>query len=66
MLARIKADKAFGEREQIKEVRYDKLVINLTNYELRVTALDRYPPKELEPSTIWQAIEQGLYKRPAA
>lgn len=35
--------------ETIKEVRYDKLVINLTNYELRVNGeqIDT-PPKELE------------------
>lgn len=35
--------------ETVKEVRYDKLVINLTNYELRVNGeqIDT-PPKELE------------------
>lgn len=35
--------------EQTKEVRYDKLVINLTNYELRVNGVQiDTPPKELE------------------
>ena len=40
---------ANSSSEQIKEVRYDKLVINLTNYELRVNGkqIDT-PPKELE------------------
>ena len=37
------------KQNQIKEVRYDKLRINLTNYELKVngTQVDT-PPKELE------------------
>lgn len=35
--------------ETVKEVRYDKLVINLTNYELRVNGEQiATPPKELE------------------
>ncbi|MDR1630358.1 MAG: response regulator transcription factor [Oscillospiraceae bacterium] len=35
--------------EQLKEVRFDKLVINLTNYELKVDGvLIDTPPKELE------------------
>ena len=38
-----------GDRNDVKEVRFDKLVINLTNYELRVDGkkIDT-PPKELE------------------
>ena len=35
--------------ETVKEVRYDKLVINLTNYEMRVNGVKvNTPPKELE------------------
>ena len=38
-----------GEREDVKEVRYDNLVINLTNYEMRVRGEKvNTPPKELE------------------
>jgi len=52
VLARIKAvlrRVSTQTPEQIKEVRYDKLVINLTNYELRVNGVQiDTPPKELE------------------
>jgi len=52
VLARIKAvlrRVSTQAPEQIKEVRYDKLVINLTNYELRVNGVQiDTPPKELE------------------
>ncbi|HOJ35138.1 MAG: response regulator transcription factor [Clostridiales bacterium] len=52
VLARIKAvlrRVSTQTTEQIKEVRYDKLVINLTNYELRVNGVQiDTPPKELE------------------
>ncbi|MBQ2944469.1 MAG: response regulator transcription factor [Ruminococcus sp.] len=38
-----------GESSQIKEVKFDNLVINLTNYELKVKGeLISTPPKELE------------------
>lgn len=52
VLARVKAvlrRSGGNPAETIKEVRYDKLVINLTNYELRVNGeqIDT-PPKELE------------------
>ena len=52
VVARIKAVlRRYGSNaeEQVKEVRYDKLSINLTNYELKVdgVALDT-PPKEME------------------
>ena len=52
VVARIKAVlRRYGSNaeEQIKEVRYDKLSINLTNYELKVdgVAIDT-PPKEME------------------
>lgn len=52
VLARVKAvlrRSGGNPTETIKEVRYDKLVINLTNYELRVNGeqIDT-PPKELE------------------
>lgn len=52
VVARIKAVlRRYGSNaeEQIKEVRYDKLSINLTNYELKVAgaAIDT-PPKEME------------------
>lgn len=52
VLARVKAvlrRSAGNPAETVKEVRYDKLVINLTNYELRVNGeqIDT-PPKELE------------------
>ncbi len=52
VLARVKAvlrRTGGNPAETIKEVRYDKLVINLTNYELRVNGeqIDT-PPKELE------------------
>ena len=51
-VARIKAVlRRYGSNaeEQVKEVRYDKLSINLTNYELKVdgVAIDT-PPKEME------------------
>ncbi|HCC00245.1 MAG TPA: DNA-binding response regulator, partial [Ruminococcaceae bacterium] len=37
------------EKEEVKEVRYDNLVINLTNYELQVEGKQvDAPPKELE------------------
>lgn len=52
VLARIKAvlrRTASNTTEQIKEVRYDKLLVNLTNYELRVNGVQiDTPPKELE------------------
>lgn len=52
VVARIKAVlRRYGSstEEQVKEVRYDKLSINLTNYELKVNgaAIDT-PPKEME------------------
>ncbi|MBR2730598.1 MAG: response regulator transcription factor [Clostridia bacterium] len=52
VMARVKAvlrRSGGGDRNDIKEVRFDKLVINLTNYELRVDGkkIDT-PPKELE------------------
>ena len=52
VVARIKAVlRRYGSNaeEQVKEVRYDKLSINLTNYELKVdgVAIDT-PPKEIE------------------
>ena len=52
VMARVKAvlrRSGAGAQTDIKEVRYDKLVINLTNYELRVDGkkIDT-PPKELE------------------
>ena len=52
VLARIRAvlrRTSSGQQENIKEVRYDKLVINLTNYELMVDGkkVDT-PPKEME------------------
>lgn len=52
VLARVKAvlrRTGGNPTETVKEVRYDKLVINLTNYELRVNGeqIDT-PPKELE------------------
>lgn len=52
VLARIKAvlrRTGSNATEQIKEVRYDKLLVNLTNYELRVNGVQiDTPPKELE------------------
>ena len=52
VMARVKAvlrRSGAGTQTDIKEVRYDKLVINLTNYELQVDGkkIDT-PPKELE------------------
>ena len=52
VMARVKAvlrRSGSAEKTDIKEVRYDKLVINLTNYELQVNGkkIDT-PPKELE------------------
>lgn len=52
VVARIKAvlrRTASSATEQIKEVHYDKLSINLTNYELKVNGVQiDTPPKELE------------------
>lgn len=52
VLARIKAvlrRSAGSAADRIKEVHYDKLSINLTNYELRVNGVQiDTPPKELE------------------
>ena len=52
VVARIKAVlRRYGgnEEEQVKEVRYDKLSINLTNYELKVDGVTiDTPPKEME------------------
>lgn len=52
VIARIKAvlrRSGTGEEVEIKEVRYDKLAINLTNYELRVDGVQiDTPPKEME------------------
>ena len=52
VLARIKAvlrRTASSATEQTKEVHYDKLLVNLTNYELRVNGVQiDTPPKELE------------------
>ncbi|MBR4450654.1 MAG: response regulator transcription factor [Clostridia bacterium] len=52
VIARVKAvlrRSGSSEKQDIKEVRYDKLIINLTNYELIVDGkkIDT-PPKELE------------------
>ena len=52
VMARVKAvlrRSGSAEKTDVKEVRFDKLVINLTNYELRVDGkkVDT-PPKELE------------------
>ena len=51
VIARVKAvlrRTANSNTEQVKEVRYDKLIINLTNYELRVDGKQvDTPPKEL-------------------
>ena len=51
-VARIKAVlRRYGttEEEQVKEVKYDTLSINLTNYELRVNGVQvDTPPKEME------------------
>ena len=51
VVARIKAVlRRYGSNaeEQIKEVRYDKLSINLTNYELKVDGVAIDTPKEME------------------
>ena len=51
VVARIKAVlRRYGSNaeEQVKEVRYDKLSINLTNYELKVDGVAITPPKEME------------------
>ena len=52
IVARIKAvlrRSAVGMAEEVKEVNYDKLTINLTNYELRVNGVQvDTPPKEME------------------
>lgn len=52
VLARIKAvlrRSVSAATEQVKEVHYDKLTINLTNYELKVNGVQiDTPPKELE------------------
>ena len=52
IVARIKAvlrRSGTSEEDEIKEVRYDKLSINLTNYELRVNGVQvDTPPKEME------------------
>ena len=52
VMARVKAvlrRSGSAEKSNVKEVRFDKLIINLTNYELRVDGkkVDT-PPKELE------------------
>ena len=52
VIARIKAvlrRSASATTEEIKEVHYDKLSINLTNYELKVNGVHvNTPPKEME------------------
>ncbi len=52
VIARIKAvlrRSASAQTEEIKEVHYDKLSINLTNYELKVNGVHvNTPPKEME------------------
>ena len=52
VVARIKAvlrRSGTNEEDQVKEVKYDKLSINLTNYELRVNGVPvDTPPKEME------------------
>ena len=52
VVARVKAvlrRSSGGAEKDVKEVRYDNLVINLTNYELRVKGVKvDTPPKELE------------------
>ena len=52
VMARVKAvlrRSGSAEKTDVKEVRFDKLVINLTNYELRVDGkMVDTPPKELE------------------
>lgn len=52
IVARVKAvlrRTSGGENKDVKEVRYDNLIVNLTNYEMRVRGekIDT-PPKELE------------------
>ena len=52
VIARVKAvlrRTANSNTEQVKEVRYDKLIINLTNYELRVDGkqVDTTDPRSL-------------------
>ena len=52
VIARVKAvlrRTANSNTEQVKEVRYDKLIINLTNYELRVDGkqVDTHRPRSL-------------------
>ncbi len=52
VVARVKAvlrRTSAGQGDAVKEVRYDKLVVNLTNYELKVDGkIVDTPPKELE------------------
>ncbi len=52
IVARIKAvlrRSGTNEEDEVKEVQYDKLSINLTNYELRVNGVQvDTPPKEME------------------
>ena len=52
VVARVKAvlrRTSSGQGDAVKEVRYDKLVVNLTNYELKVDGkIIDTPPKELE------------------
>ncbi len=52
IVARIKAvlrRSGTNEEDEVKEVSYDKLTINLTNYELRVNGVQvDTPPKEME------------------
>ncbi len=70
VIARIKAVlRRFGKNDenQVKEVKYDKLSINLTNYELKVNGkVVDTPPKEME--LIYHLAsnpEPRLYARPA-
>lgn len=60
VIARIKAVlRRFGKNDenQVKEVKYDKLSINLTNYELKVNGkVVDTPPKEMELIYHWRAI----------
>ena len=67
VIARVKAvlrRTANSNTEQVKEVRYDKLIINLTNYELRVDGKQvDTPPKELELLYHLAATPNRVYTR---
>ena len=51
----------------VKEVKYDKLSINLTNYELKVNGVQiDTPPKEMELIHLAKEPEPRVYPRPVA